>query len=732
MSISWHRPSTRSSRAGEHVVKGNSERGQAMIFFAVVAATLMMMMGIAVEGGRLMVEYRHMQAAADMAALVGAEDLPYQTTQAVTDACAYMAKNGYDNCSTSSSSSTTTTVCVPPSSLTPYNFLQYNSDNTPCGTVANTSKFIEVQISEPLRVPIFNISFSLYTHAIARNGAYQPRDYAIAVLDPHQCRALSMSGSNTLLSVGPVISNSDATTGSNCSNQTPNSIYAQTSNGNGNTSYDIACDGEWDTAADEAYSTSSNIDGQLRSLKSVEVNGSITTGLPSYSPIGCWNAPPYDSTTDFNALTPPISDPYGGSCPPVASGTSGCQSSLSGVFPNCKACQDSPAWYYHWTAGSRWTGTWSQASSSLSVSGCCYELFPGEYKGGISFKSSGVAYLNPGVYTLDSGLSATSGGTMCVFGAPACDILNGFGTNALSPSSCTSYNFTSASPPDPTSASYQTSANKWYYYCSPYGFWDTDTCLGAGTKPCVTSVRPADTLTAPTFSNGTTPLNGVTFYLQNGTSNGGGMQTNGGSFIMAAPNPCPGNGTATTGSVPYNSGTIPPLTSGASNAVTYTYPTTANTSGAKDPAALSGLSPSSTTQLYPNVDLSIKEDSVCNTYFGGTQPTMWTNEFASNQGQHLHFMFFSRDGKSPINLVGNGVEYWRGIIYNPTAYSGSGNSYIVQLGGTSGGGTGPPLVTGQVIADDFATSGSATVEVFFRPCTPTQQCSSAPQIQLVE
>jgi Flp pilus assembly protein TadG len=704
-----------------------------MIFFAVVAATLMMMMGIAVEGGRLMVEYRHMQAAADMAALVGAEDLPYQTSQAVTDACAYMANNGYDNCSTSSTSASTTTVCVPPSSLTPYNFIQYNPASTPCSTTATTSKYIEVQVSEPLRVPIFNISFSMYTHAIARNGAYQPRDYAIAVLDPHECRALSMSGSNSLLAVGPVISNSDATTGQNCSNTTPNSIYAQ----GGNTgTYDVACDGDWETAADEAYSTSSNIDGQLRTLKAVESNGQMTTGVPSYSPIGCWNAPPYDTTTDFNALTAPISDPYGGSCPPAASSTSGCQSSLSGVFPKCKACQDSPANYYVWTGTARWSGTWKTASSGVTISGCCYELFPGEYKGGITFQNGGVAYLNPGVYTVDSGISVNGGNggapTMCVFGAPACDVLNGYGTNQLGGSQCASYAFTSASPPDPTNTSYQTNANRWYYYCSPFGTWDTDTCLGSGSKTCTTSVRPADTLTAPTFSDGVTPLNGVTFYMVNGTSNNGGFQGTGGNFDVAAPDPCPGNSTGTTGSVTFNSGTVPPLSSGWSSTTSgYTYPT-----GSSDPQTLSGVSTASARQVYPDVDLSIKEDSVCDTYFGGTQPTMWQNEFANNAGQHLHFIFFSRDGNSPISLEGNGGQYWRGIVYNPTAYSGngqnSGNSYIVNLSGTSGGGTGPPLLTGQVIADDFQMNGNATVEVFFRPCTPTQQCSSAPKIQLVE
>jgi Flp pilus assembly protein TadG len=47
-----------------------------MIFFVLATPILLLMMGLVIESGRVFLDYRHMQAAADTAALVGAQDLP--------------------------------------------------------------------------------------------------------------------------------------------------------------------------------------------------------------------------------------------------------------------------------------------------------------------------------------------------------------------------------------------------------------------------------------------------------------------------------------------------------------------------------------------------------------------------------------------------------------------------------------------------------------------------------
>jgi len=63
-----------------HNLLKRSESGQSLIFVAVMGATLMGIMGLAVLGGHVFVEFRRMQAAADMAAIVGAQKLPCDTT----------------------------------------------------------------------------------------------------------------------------------------------------------------------------------------------------------------------------------------------------------------------------------------------------------------------------------------------------------------------------------------------------------------------------------------------------------------------------------------------------------------------------------------------------------------------------------------------------------------------------------------------------------------------------
>ena len=117
-----------------------SESGQAMIFFAILASTMMLTLGLAVERGRMFVTFRQMQSAADMAALVGAQSLP-SASQASADALQYAQENGF--------SSSQTTVCIPPKVISPYSVINYTaSGNAPCSN--QNDHYIEVQITDNL------------------------------------------------------------------------------------------------------------------------------------------------------------------------------------------------------------------------------------------------------------------------------------------------------------------------------------------------------------------------------------------------------------------------------------------------------------------------------------------------------------------------------------------------------------------------------------------------------
>jgi hypothetical protein len=173
------------------------------------------------------------------------------------------------------------------------------------------------------------------------------------------------------------------------------------------------------------------------------------------------------------------------------------------------------------------------------------ELFPGVYPGGITM-NGGTVYMNPGVYILGGDFKST-GGTLCVFGAPVCDVIaSGTGTGGAwdylstqtsnsnknvipyylsssatwSTADCGSAVFT------PTTDPSYVDARTWFYYCSPWGFWDPNTsrenvtctvsgCSGSTGHPTVLDTG------APVFVNedgsaSSTKMNGVTIYMRSG------------------------------------------------------------------------------------------------------------------------------------------------------------------------------------------------------------------------
>jgi Putative Flp pilus-assembly TadE/G-like len=730
------------------------DAGQAMIFFAICISGLLLTTGVAVEGGRLFVQHRQMQAAADMAALVGAQQLPASTTTAESDACAYAGKNGFGSgtCGTSTicpagTSSCTVTALAPPAICSPYDFVDYGNGALPkngcSGTASSPTYYIDVTISQSLHIPIFNKDVTLSAHAVARNGEFSPKDYAITTLDPTYCD-LDMSGSKsggTLLMIGSAISNSTNPGNNNgCSIKTGGQGLAK------------ACDGAWFTSANEAYP------GQLTTYTGMTASFSppdCVQPAVSPTPVTTTTATP-DSPAKYNPNWFPVSDPYCTSINPNTATSYAAQTDCQGnaaspgsISTTCASCVNS-AWVYTWdpsvaaTAtvngscpnkiGGRFHGCWiladtSQAGSTFNGSNKqSYELFPGIYPGGITMDGgNGQSYFNPGVYTLEGNFKA-NGGTVCIYGSPSCD---GGLNNAVTGANCGNSNF---------SGTGAVNSDTWFYYCSPWGIWDTHSNLPSCTTTAITPACPPTA--GPTFTDGSTPLNGVTFYLVNhasfqlgGNLGGSNNIATAGTMYLAFPNPCPGKGTEGGSSPNYTVPFPPNWGTGAASgdaAGVYHYPAGSlpyidNNSAAVDSPA---------GEVYPSVDLTLSGE--CN-----LDKNVWPGEMGTgtpDPNQHLHFLIFARDSGSSISLTGNGSQTWWGILYNPGAApepspgtDGCGNACTMLLNGDDNSpATGPPTFIGQMVADNIKFSGNAAAELFYRPCRPSTPCGSGPGTSLVQ
>lgn len=672
----------------EGTVKRNDESGQAMIFFAVTAGIMMFTMGLAVEGGRLMVTQRQMQSAVDLAALVGAQKLP-SAQGAVSAACQAAQDNGFDNCTSTGTSDTLggtnkTVACAPPSVLQPYSWsnLNYGTDSscsTPTGSTS--AHYLEVQIQENLgTVPIFNIPVNLYAHAVARLGIPGVQDFAIVALD-----STALSNAIHLHNTSGIITNGSITANSTASN-------SYNTAGSVNT----ICNGG-------AYASAVESDP-----------GSIQTtnkGTIGYAPPSCTAVSgSMDSPDNWLSQAGQVADPYFASVEPTAPSPAG-----------------STTWWLDRSNTSPSSWVWNDASAAtVKVGGggaSVAELFPGKYPQGIKM-TGGELILNPGIYQFgQSGGSSTTkiidisgnGGSICVYGSPSCDRVLGTTTN---PNGTTIPGYSGA---DCQNASFVTGgssyvpANVWYYYCSPWGFYDTNT------HNTSTMNEPAG-LTTPEYfvdasgNNTTTPLNGVTIDVASGQisiTGGGGTGPAGSShtgYFLAAPNACAG-ATAVTAQVGNpNSGGTPG---------TATYPGGATGAGPAD-SSLDSTTPPASVNMYPDADLTKAGDCTSDTNLYA-----WPNEFGSgNPSQHLHFLFFDQLAQQSLDIEGSGLQLWFGIIHTFPSYTTSEvaptpaqscANCSVKISGSSGGANGPPMLIGQIVADSIDIGGSSVVQVFNRP-----------------
>lgn len=712
---------------------GQGDSGQAMIMFAILGTALFGMVGLAVVGGHTLVEHRRMQAAADMAALIGAQEVGCTSTDttcinnAKKYACNYAQNNGYGggwdsvNNVCKSSGGTTVTVDVPPATCSPYN-VDYDNGKTPSsGCVASSETrydFLEVEIRQDMgTVPIFRVDVAPYVHAVARKGTNSPRDFAIAVLDESLSGALSLggSGSSGLYVVGSIMSNSTTST--------------SISHGGNRPAY--TCGGRWFTASSSETSPPDSSEY------------SLSVGSAFFAPSGCNGT--NDSPTDWNSGQAPITDPYATSSAPPSS-----------AWTACTPC-GSNGHYYHWTSSSGFSGGhWDDGHNGAGYPGSVtgsdrYEYFPGKYPGGITI-NSGRAYFNPGVYTFGPGSGGSlkiTGGNVCTFGAPICDRFsdsNTLGTTIPGTSLyCSTAGMVSSGG---TYSSSNVDPATWYYYCSSWGEWDT--WLG-----CTTTGRADGLCTAPKFTVGntatTTPLNGVTFY---GSGSGAGVTISGnGTQSIAFPDPCPGTSTTswTSGStqVPFQS-TMGVGDSGSKFAK-YTYP--AGSLPYVESGATSSLNaPTSATgagNVYPSADLTVDGESACRATLNsgdtsGSIPDVWPGEFqplsgSGSTGQLLHYLVFLRDPAASVSMAGGGTQLWWGIVYNPGNYptgacgSSTSGCEISLTGGSGSGGVGPPMLIGQIVGDGVNLGGSASLEVFYRPCDPRKaNCQLGPGSTLIQ
>lgn len=653
------------------------DQGQSLILFALLTPALMLTMLLALEGGRTFVEYKKLQSTADMAALVGAQDLPCGTTAATcvntaeSDACQAAANNGYMGCAavhnTAGSQVTSPPnplAAVPPLSCSPYDLVPYgNSTNANCKSQPTPTaySYIEVQLEKKVTVPWLPsaLNFTMYAHAVARHGAGSPSSYALTELDPST--PLSFGGSNQTTIEGSVFANGGVQ-GNGLSTET--------------------CDGGWYGA------------GQVSNVSTDQ------TGTAQYVGPACTGG---TLSTTVNPVQPQISDPYGSSSPPPTLASTNPVSFAPGNADNFANCPECTQWGLWTPDGHTWYqegGTPTDPSVTVKdVSGTKgpVELFPGLYTG---FPQGDVIF-NPGVYTFQSAWA--NHGEWCVYGAPACD-QSGFNGNSTAGSPC----YPSTGYTTPSQA-----GDQYYYACSPYGYWDNSehTFNGFATRPASLPTS------APTWwnTNGTvssTPLNGVTIYMP-GTSSVTihGNAGKDGGIALAAPNPCPGTGTSytTDGSpaVSFPAGATSGVYSNASSPL----PSWMDLPESGSPAGAD----------YPSMDFSVEAECQQERTLN-----VWPGEMPTPQ--HLHFVFYMPN--TTFDVSGADDMKLFGIVYDPKG--------TFTLRGDFGnanhpGGLGGPWITGQLVTGDMTASGNTWITITYRPCRPGPDgCSSGAGTQLIQ
>ncbi|GAC1469058.1 MAG: pilus assembly protein TadG-related protein [Isosphaeraceae bacterium] len=159
-----------------------ARRGTVVPMVAVCLVALFAMTGLVVDGGLIMGERRHAQAAADSAALAGAQDMlvgPNRSSQARVSALRYAASQGYTNDGTTS----TVTVNIPPASG------------------PNVGDPDKIEVLTGYEKPVFFIG-AITGASTAHVGARAVAGVTREVANPNSLVALGPKGSGTLTLTG--------------------------------------------------------------------------------------------------------------------------------------------------------------------------------------------------------------------------------------------------------------------------------------------------------------------------------------------------------------------------------------------------------------------------------------------------------------------------------------------------------------------------------------------------
>lgn len=711
------------------------ESGQAVILAAVTLPMLLLFMGLAVYGGQLYSKHQSIQSAADMAAIVGAQDLPCSTVAgdakcvtAKTDACAYAVKNGFSCDASTTPAANVSFASVPPYTCSPYDFMDYGNaaTNNKCksATAATYYDFIEVQlVSSVIKIPIFNKSITMTAHAVAKRANSTAKGMAFVCLnnDGSSNPCINLQNSNSTQIQGGVVANG------NISNTSSTKADA--------------CYGGW--------------------FASGTVSGVTTGTTNSLIPLDCTAT---TGTPFTEQHVPPITDPYYGSVAPTSamwsnSGSTCTECGQGGWWLDLNDTTTTP------TAGNPYPG-WHQVVPNAnetplqaqqdysggvlaSNSGCTsdgtsksydIEMFPGVYN---TMPNGNIycIFMNPGVYTFLHGVDLDPAdnldptkknasehvGITCVWGSPACQNKDqGACDNKNNmPKTGTTYNL-----------------NAWFYECSPWGLWDSAAKDKAGLRP------PSLPTAAPTWYNTSTslwtdvPLNGVTLYFPQNNDTAcsvttpvvpcGDLSTPDGAStgdFLAAPNPCPGTGSTFTAATSAGARNGSVSWSAGNSSAYYSYATT-DLPYVHFGSGVNALAPNQSyannghpySLIYPNDDVTIQGE--CNLPY-----VEWPN--AMPAPQHINFLIYEAGHGSNL-FFGTDDFDWQGVFYAPQS-----SLYFTGKSGSEGssgsGAEGPPWLQGQVVVNNANFFGASAVQIEYQECTTTAlDCLAGNSLQLVQ
>ncbi len=147
-----------------------------LVLFVLLLAVVMGFTALTIDVGLVLVERRHLQSAADAAALAAAQELPGTSSILTDKAREWAAKNGYD---TSGGAKVTVT--------TPYN-----------GDPGKVEVVISKDVSAVFARVLGKEVFAAHARAVATRGVHEVRGIAILSLNPSACNSLYKNGSGNL------------------------------------------------------------------------------------------------------------------------------------------------------------------------------------------------------------------------------------------------------------------------------------------------------------------------------------------------------------------------------------------------------------------------------------------------------------------------------------------------------------------------------------------------------